>query len=94
MADPQIVYIVAAVVTLGLAAWVLVVLLRPNPGMRATRDPNGPSTAALGRASSPAPPDNTRRSERPKLDSHAEIRDDTSAEVARDLAARDERTGR
>jgi hypothetical protein len=86
MADPEVVYIVTAVVVLGLVAWVLVVLLRAPSGTRVplTSSVRPPAPEVV----SPAPREEPHASDRPKLDSHAEIRDEPSAKAARELQAK------
>jgi protein phosphatase len=93
MPDPQVLYIVTAVVVLALVAWVVVVLSRPadtaqlQPAAPADR-PDAPKTPSQ-------PP---RASQRPgRLDSHAEIEDapsvNVSAEVPVDVEEDEEPTG-
>ncbi|MGH7298551.1 MAG: PP2C family protein-serine/threonine phosphatase [Polyangiaceae bacterium] len=107
MPDPHVLYVVTAVVVLGLVAWVVVVLSRPvqegagaaGASPEAAAKPSSPP-AAPGSPSKPPPhppsqppPDD----DRPKLDSHAEIRDDPSlnitAEVPVDVEEDEEPTG-
>ncbi len=87
MADPEVVYIVTAVVVLGLVAWVLVVLLRAPSGKRVPLASSVRPPAA-DEVVSPAPREGPQASDRPKLDSHAEIRDEPSAKAARELRAK------
>jgi PPM family protein phosphatase len=103
MPDPHVLYVVTAVVVLGLVAWVVVVLSRPVPDELQ----GGATEGTAGKAPS-APPHAPTRSkppsqppgaddDRPKLDSHAEIRDDPSvnitAEVPVDIEEEEEPTG-
>jgi serine/threonine protein phosphatase PrpC len=90
MPDPHVLYVVTAVVVLGLVAWVAVVLSLP---VRADLP-----TAQKGQADG-APEAGPPTSERShKLDSHAEIRDEpsgtsASAEVPIDVEEEEEPTG-
>lgn len=95
MPDPQVLYIVTAVVVLALVAWVVVVLSRPlDPSEEAT----APSSGTHSKAGSVPPPG---ADSRQKLDSHAEIRDDPgmapsvsiTAEVPVDIEEDEEPTG-
>lgn len=95
MPDPQVLYIVTAVVVLALVAWVVVVLARPAEDGPADSRAEAPGGKAL-----PAPP--PAAAEPPKkLDSHAEIRDEpsvapsitTTAEVHVDVEEEEEPTG-
>jgi protein phosphatase len=106
MPDPHVLYIVTAVVVLGLVAWVVVVLSRP-----ATDEPaaQAPATPAAGGKKTSAPPPAAEPaataasgadSDRPKLDSHAEISDkdkdpslSITAEVPVDVEEEEEPTG-
>jgi serine/threonine protein phosphatase PrpC len=93
MPDPHVLYVVTAVVVLGLVAWVVLVLSRPasegNPagGVALAKQPGSRRPSAGERAAD----------DKPKLDSHAEIRDDPSlsilAEVPVDVDEEDEPTG-
>jgi protein phosphatase len=100
MPDPHVLYVVTGVVVLGLVAWVVVVLARPvreEPHAQALQPAGGPRGSTSSRASMPevagADP-----SDRPKLDSHAEIRDEgpsirITAEVPVDIEEEEEPTG-
>jgi len=115
MPDPHVLYVVTAVVVLGLVAWVVVVLSRP-PAEEAHADgapqpapvPSTPpaaktSSAPAAKGPSTKPPAATAAeeamtdSDRKKLDSHAEIRDEPSltvtAEVPVDVEEEEEPTG-
>ncbi|HEX8789946.1 MAG TPA: protein phosphatase 2C domain-containing protein [Polyangiaceae bacterium] len=99
MPDPHVLYIVTAVVVLGLVAWVVVVLSRPAEALEgpaqskpAGRTPSGPPPAKP--ASTPPP------AKSPKLDSHAEINDQmpsvsvtVTGEVPVDIEEEEEPTG-
>src|SRR6202044_2709480 len=90
MPDPHVLYVVTAVVVLGLVGWVIVVLSRPesDAGLR-----RGGAPAAGGKAASSAPKSGVdgaaasssqaplEDDDKPKLDSHAEIRDDPSVHI-------------
>jgi protein phosphatase len=102
MPDPHVLYVVTAIVVLGLVAWVVVVLSRPvpdepgAPGVSpeaATKSSSPPAATVPSRPPSRPPPED----DRPKLDSHAEIRDDPSlsitAEVPVDVEEDEEPTG-
>lgn len=104
MPDPHVLYIVTAVVVLGLVAWVVVVLSRPaeqaleGPAeSRPARTPSGPPAAK----SPSKPPPGKSPSQRPgKLDSHAEIKDQlpsvsvtVTGEVPVDIEEEEEPTG-
>ena len=88
MPDPQVLYIVTAVVVLALVAWVVVVLSRPVE----VEPPSG-----AGRST----PRDDADADRPKLNSHAEIRDEpgmapsvsVQAEVPVDVEEEEEPTG-
>ncbi len=86
MPDPHVLYIVTAVVVLGLVAWVVVVLSRPaeqalEGGLVESKPGRMPSAPPPAKAASQPPPAK-RASERPgRLDSHAEIKDDSAASV-------------
>jgi len=93
MPDPQVLYIVTAVVVLALVAWVVVVLGRPETPEDAAKKP------APGRSAAEAGADD---SDRPKLNSHTEIRDEPgtapsvslgSAELHVDVEEEEEPTG-
>ncbi|HEY1693667.1 MAG TPA: PP2C family serine/threonine-protein phosphatase [Polyangiaceae bacterium] len=104
MPDPHVLYVVTAVVVLGLVAWVVVVLSRPVADE--TQPKAGALDAAAGKSST-APPPAVRSKppsqppgaddDRKKLDSHAEISDDPSvnvtAEVPVDVEEEEEPTG-
>jgi protein phosphatase len=95
MPDPHVLYVVTAVVVLGLVAWVVVVLARPVPGAGAVpaaaigAPPEKTSTAPAAGPSSPP------RSSR--LPSHDEITDEPSsgsmADVRVDVEEEEEPTG-
>jgi protein phosphatase len=104
MPDPHVLYVVTAVVVLGLVAWVVVVLSRPPreeehaeagpPVEPPKKTPSAPPAGATGGKSASQPPD----ADRPKLDSHAEIRDgdpsvSITAEVPVDVEEEEEPTG-
>jgi serine/threonine protein phosphatase PrpC len=105
MPDPHVLYVVTAVVVLGLVGWVIVVLSRPesDAGLRrGVAPPAGGKTASAsprsgvdgaGATRSHPPPED----DKPKLDSHAEIRDDPSVhimgEVPIDVEEEEEPTG-
>ncbi|HEY3822697.1 MAG TPA: protein phosphatase 2C domain-containing protein [Polyangiaceae bacterium] len=102
MPDPHVLYVVTAVVVLGLVAWVVVVLSRPageELGAAGLAPAPGSSkkmaSAPPGAASTPSTP--PPGDDKPKLDSHAEIRDDPSvnitAEVPVDIEEEEEPTG-
>jgi serine/threonine protein phosphatase PrpC len=111
MPDPQVLYIVTAVVVLALVAWVVVVLSRPaEPGESAPANPAKPAKPAKAGETpdkgdpkvAPAPPKASPRDvqvDRPKLprlDSHAEIRDDPVARAPEphvDVEEEEEPTG-
>ncbi|HEY8087823.1 MAG TPA: protein phosphatase 2C domain-containing protein, partial [Polyangiaceae bacterium] len=108
MPDPHVLYVVTAVVVLGLVAWVVVVLSRPAedepsgatgaPEAAGVKTGSSPPAAASTRSKPPsAPPGAPDDDDRPKLDSHAEIRDDPSvnitAEVPVDVEEEEEPTG-
>jgi protein phosphatase len=65
MPDPQVLYIVTAVVVLALVAWVVVVLGRPETPQEAAKPAAGPAAEAADS-----------KDDRPKLNSHTEIRDE------------------
>ncbi len=83
MADPHLLYIVTAVVVLGLVAWVIVVLARAPalPPVAAKRE-----EAAAPPSPAPAPPPEeakpaeTPANSKPKLDAHLEIQDEKVGE--------------
>lgn len=94
MPDPQVLYIVTAVVVLALVAWVVVVLSRPLDAEEASAaaGASGGSASGGAKASSVRPPASARTSDvdsgdRPKLDSHAEIRDEPGAEPSLSITA-------
>ncbi|HEY6462910.1 MAG TPA: hypothetical protein VIY73_22220, partial [Polyangiaceae bacterium] len=101
MPDPHVLYVVTALVVLGLVAWVVVVLSRPvadeaaAPG-GAAKSSAAPAAPAAVRSKPPSQPP-AADDDRPKLDSHAEIRDDPSlhvtAEVPVDIEEEEEPTG-
>jgi protein phosphatase len=100
MPDPHVLYVVTAVVVLGLVAWVVVVLSRPSE--EEARAQGAPVEAAKKSSSPPPPtrsqPPNKEEDRRGKLDSHSEIRDDPSirtstAEVPVDVEEEEEPTG-
>jgi protein phosphatase len=71
MPDPQLLYIVTATVVLGLVAWVIVVLARPDE-REARALPMGPSAHAPKVEPEAKLPDR----QKPRLRSHAEIHDE------------------
>jgi serine/threonine protein phosphatase PrpC len=101
MPDPRVLYVVTAVVVLGLVAWVVAVLARPvreksgGPGLHRRREggprPSGRPPASVPESTagnSPSqPPGGAPPSEAPKLrlDSHAEIRDDPSIHITAEV---------
>jgi protein phosphatase len=105
MPDPHVLYVVTAVVVLGLVAWVVVVLSRPlkeegsveasPPLDAAKKTPSAPPAPQSPAAKAPSkPPDAGRQ----KLDSHGEIRDgdpsvSITAEVPVDVEEEEEPTG-
>jgi protein phosphatase len=101
MPDPHVLYVVTAVVVLGLVAWVVVVLSRPigeelgAAGLAPHPGGKKMTSAPPSSASSPSQPPSG--DDKPKLDSHAEIRDDPSinitAEVRVDVEEEEEPTG-
>ena len=106
MPDPHVLYIVTSVVVLGLVVWVVVVLARPDrdepPQAGGTAPSPAGSQGALGAAPQEAaikvsPLQLEPISERPRLNSHAEIRDEASvrvlAEVPVDIDEDEEPTG-
>ena len=104
MPDPHVLYVVTAVVVLGLVAWVVVVLSRPvaeepqaqgtSPGGATAKSTSAPPPATRSKPPSQPPGDDA---DRKKLDSHSEIRDDPSvnvtAEVPVDVEEEEEPTG-
>jgi serine/threonine protein phosphatase PrpC len=74
MPDPQVLYIVTAVVVLALVAWVVVVLGRPEVPVAGAASRAGSASADAG-ASAAASDEKSPK----KLDSHAEIRDELGA---------------
>jgi protein phosphatase len=105
MPDPHVLYVVTAVVVLGLVAWVVVVLARPvreEPRAQGLQPEGAPRASKRPPPSMPGPladkAPGADPSERPKLDSHAEIRDDgpsirITAEVPVDIEEEEEPTG-
>ena len=100
MPDPQVLYIVTAVVVLALVAWVVVVLARPADEGPVDAKAALPDTKDAKKASKPPPPAEAAPAK--KLDSHAEIRDEpsvapsvtsTTAEVHVDVEEEEEPTG-
>jgi serine/threonine protein phosphatase PrpC len=63
MPDPHVLYAVTAIVVLGLVAWVVVVLARPDPASPSPKAHDGPAR------------DEEPSSDKRRLDSHAEIND-------------------
>lgn len=93
MPDPQVLYIVTAVVVLGLVAWVVVVLSRPEtPSPVKNRSRPGEEAKA---PSQPPPAESAAESDRQRLDSHAEISDESPSvnEVRVDVEEDEEPTG-
>jgi serine/threonine protein phosphatase PrpC len=86
MPDPHVLYIVTAVVVLGLVAWVVVVLSRPAE--QALEGPVESKPARIPSAPPPAkqpsqPPPAKKESDRSaRLDSHAEIKDSSVSSVS------------
>jgi protein phosphatase len=103
MPDPHVLYVVTAVVVLGLVAWVVVVLSRPageelgSAGLAPAAGGNKKMASAPPSGASATPSQPTSDDDKPKLDSHAEIRDDPSvnitAEVPVDVEEEEEPTG-
>ncbi len=108
MPDPQVLYIVTAVVVLGLVAWVIVVWSRPEgkkePQARAPKVIEGKGAPSEG--DTPSPPRPAHKVDlpdaKPRLHSHAEIRDepqqpadsvDVRVDVSMGLEEDDEPTG-
>lgn len=103
MPDPHVLYVVTAVVALGLVAWVVVVLSRPveeaglapDGGKRSPSAP--PASARVSASPASGPPTSAASSEdRRKLDSHAEIDDSTTTvagEVSVEVEEEEEPTG-
>lgn len=97
MPDPQVLYIVTAVVVLALVAWVVVVLGRPETPAEAAKQPAARGSAGV--AGKGAGEDS--KDDRPKLNSHTEIRDEPgtapsvtlAAEVHVDVEEEEEPTG-
>jgi protein phosphatase len=100
MPDPHVLYVVTAVVVLGLAVWVVVVLSRAEraePRSQASQSkpkPEPPATGAARGSSSAAGPAEGLR----KLDPHDEIRDEpaagaTASELPVDVEEEEEPTG-
>jgi protein phosphatase len=101
MPDPQVLYIVTAVVVLALVAWVVVVLARPADEGPVDAKAAVPDAKDAKKASKPPPPA-AEAALAKKLDSHAEIRDEpnvapsitsTTAEVHVDVEEEEEPTG-
>jgi|CZKU01.1.fsa_nt_gi protein phosphatase len=99
MPDPQILYIVTAVVVLGLVGWVIVVLTRSDgktedaaPAKAARATGATPAVSSSGRAKVDLPP-----RAKPRLHSHSEITDgsasDAGSDAGLDLEENDEPTG-
>jgi protein phosphatase len=94
MPDPQVLYIVTAVVVLALVAWVVVVLGRPETPQEAAGKPAHADTPAEAAAADS-------KDDRPKLNSHTEITDEPgsapsvsqAAEVHVDVEEEEEPTG-
>jgi protein phosphatase len=101
MPDPHVLYVVTAVVVLGLVAWVAVVLSRPVPALPGApvAGGDGPSRQALAGAvpvqAEGPPPSSSQRPNR--LPSHDEIRDEpatpSASEVPIDVEEEEEPTG-
>ncbi len=96
MPDPHVLYIVTAVVVLGLVAWVVVVLSRPVPEASSVGVPaKAPGTRPKGPSSAAEPSAQPSRDKR--LPSHHEIRDEVSAggsaEFPVDVEEEEEPTG-
>jgi serine/threonine protein phosphatase PrpC len=95
MPDPQVLYVVTAVVVLALVAWVVVVLSRPIEPVEAATAPSS------GSSKGGSTPEDLDELARQKLDSHAEIRDEPgvapslsiTAEVPVDVEEEEEPTG-
>jgi protein phosphatase len=102
MPDPHVLYVVTAVVVLGLVAWVVVVLSRPvaeGPGgARAeggSLPPAGEKAQRKGPSRPPPADSDAAQAERSKLPSHSEIQDDSAgaADVPVDVEEEEEPTG-
>jgi hypothetical protein len=89
MADPHLLYVVSAVVALGLVAWVIVVLARaPDlPDVRVKHvEGSAPAPAPAAEARKeprkeeprPSEPQEEPASKKPSLDAHLEIQDEKS----------------
>ena len=83
MADPHVLYIVSAVVVLGLVAWVIVVLARA-PALPET-PAKGAETPAKGAAEAKEPAEPERKESakpqsKPRLDAHLEIQDEKAGD--------------
>src|SRR5580704_15932344 len=101
MPDPHVLYIVTAVVVLGLVAWVVAVLSRPPRDDSPPQEPRekekkegAKSSAAKKAAASAQAAESAERAGR--LDSHSEIRDaaaDASADLPIDFEEEEEQTG-
>jgi PPM family protein phosphatase len=98
MPDPHVLYVVTAVVTLGLVAWVVVVLSRPieeparpgGPVPEPAKSPSGPPAAARTASSPPAvapaaAPAVALPDNKPRLDSHSEIDDASTTSVTAEV---------
>jgi serine/threonine protein phosphatase PrpC len=93
MPDPQILYIVTAVVVLGLVGWVIVVLSRPDG-----KSESAPANGAAGKAGGGIVAKvNLPPRAKPRLHSHSEITDETASsgapEAKPDVEEDDEPTG-
>jgi protein phosphatase len=106
MPDPHVLYVVTAVVVLGLVAWVVVVLSRPlkeeqhaETGPPSETPKKTPSARPGPDASGVQSPSKPLDAERRRLDSHSEIRDgddpsvSITAEVPVDVEEEEEPTG-
>jgi protein phosphatase len=104
MPDPHVLYIVTAVVVLGLVAWVVVVLSRPAEALEGPADSKParmPSAPPPAKAASQPPPGQGAAGRAARLDSHAEIKDasvssvnvSVTGEVPVDVEEEEEPTG-
>jgi serine/threonine protein phosphatase PrpC len=93
MPDPHVLYVVTAVVALGLVAWVVVVLSRPVEELArpdglapdgTRKSPSAPPASA--RTSSAPAPGAPSSEDRKKLDSHAEIDDSSTTTVTGEVS--------
>jgi hypothetical protein len=81
MPDPHVLYVVTAVVVLGLVAWVIVVLARapvlPQAPAKGADDEKAPAPTPPAK-SEPAEPERTEPAQpsKPHLDAHLEIQDE------------------